>query len=169
MSKGLKSERKKITVLISCDSGELDIKDRSWIWRHLSIIMGSVAVTTLLSMLVLMDIVGNSLVCAIIRNYRNMRIPINFLIFNLATADILFALFITPKLIVSLYVKHPDGPAGTVLCKLLTGGIFAWVSAVSSICTLLAIAIERYYTVIYPHGDRWKLTKRKVKVCSKQI
>ncbi|XP_074627153.1 pyroglutamylated RF-amide peptide receptor-like [Acropora palmata] len=126
--------------------------------------MGSVAVTTLLSMLVLMDIVGNSLVCAIIRNYRNMRIPINFLIFNLATADILFALFITPKLIVSLYVKHPDGPAGTVLCKLLTGGIFAWVSAVSSICTLLAIAIERYYTVIYPHGDRWKLTKRKVKI-----
>lgn len=93
-----------------------------------------------------------------------MRIPINFLIFNLATADILFALFITPKLIVSLYVKHPDGPAGTVLCKLLTGGIFAWVSAVSSVCTLLAIAIERYYTVMYPHGDRWKLTKRKVKI-----
>ncbi|XP_015760047.1 PREDICTED: pyroglutamylated RFamide peptide receptor-like [Acropora digitifera] len=40
----------------------------------------------------------------------------------------------------------------------------SWVSAVSSVCTLLAIAIERFYTVMYPHGDRWKLTKRKVKI-----
>lgn len=95
------------------------------------------------------------------------RIPINFLIFNLATADIFFALFIAPKLIVSLYVKHPDGPASTVLCKLLAGGIFAWVSAMSSVCTLLAIAIERYYMVMYPHGDRWKLIKRKVTVCNR--
>ncbi|KAK2547278.1 hypothetical protein P5673_032834, partial [Acropora cervicornis] len=30
---GLKSEHKNITALISCDSGELHIKDRSWIWR----------------------------------------------------------------------------------------------------------------------------------------
>ncbi|XP_022806135.1 melanopsin-like [Stylophora pistillata] len=86
------------------------------------------------------------------------------LIFNLTIADILFAFIITPKLIVSLHVEHPAGPSATVLCKLLTGGIFAWVSAVSSVCTLLVIAIERYYTVMSPLGNRWKLTKRKVKI-----
>jgi len=47
---------------------------------------------------------------------------------------------------------------------ILTGGNVAWVGAASSSVTLVAIAVERYYTVMCPLGSRGKLTKRKVKV-----
>lgn len=53
---------------------------------------------------------------------------------------------------------------GTVLCKLLTGGNLAWVAGTSSLVTLVAIASERYYAVIYPIGNFGKFTKRKLKV-----
>lgn len=68
-----------------------------------------------------------------------------------------------------LSFTHPDGMTGTVLCKVLTGATVAWIGAISSILTLLLIAIERYYAVMYPHGNKGKLTRRKLKVCYLQI
>ena len=96
-----------------------------------------------------------------ISKYRN---PINYLLLNLAISDILFALFIAPKIIVSFNMSHPDGLAGVVLCKLLTGGNMAWVAGVSSIVTLVAIAFERYYAVVYPIAREKNLSRRKLKV-----
>ena len=94
------------------------------------------------------------------------RIPINYLLVNLAVADMMYATFITPKVFFKLSFKHPDGVTGTVFCKLLTDGNVAWVGAASSIVTLDITAIERYYAVMYPLGNTGKLTKRKLKVCS---
>ncbi|KAL9957205.1 hypothetical protein ACROYT_G038814 [Oculina patagonica] len=94
-----------------------------------------------------------------------MRTPINYLLVNLAVADILYATFIAPRVFFKLpFIRHPDGMTGTVLCKLLTDGNVAWVGAASSFVTLIAIAVERYYAVIYPLGTRGKLTIRKLKV-----
>ena len=92
------------------------------------------------------------------------RTPINCLLVNLAVADILYAIFVTPDTFLMLASTHPGGLTGTVLCKLLTGGNLAWVAATSSVVTLVAIASERYYAVIYPIGNLGKLTKRKLKV-----
>ena len=93
------------------------------------------------------------------------RTPINYLLVNLALADILFATFLTPDTIFKLTSIHPDGMTGTVLCKLFTGGKLAWVAAGSSVVTLVAIATERYYAVVYPLGNKGTLTKFKLKVC----
>ncbi|KAL9958278.1 hypothetical protein ACROYT_G035274 [Oculina patagonica] len=93
-----------------------------------------------------------------------MRIPVNYLLVNLAIADILYATFITPKIILSVNLSHPEGLSGAIICKLLTGGAVAWIGAFSSIATLAAIAIERYYAVIHPYSNKGKLTKRKLKV-----
>ena len=92
------------------------------------------------------------------------RTPINLLLVNLAVADILYAMFVTPDTFLMLASSHPGGTTGTVLCKLLTGGNLAWVAGTSSVVTLVAIASERYYAVIYPIGNFGKLTKRKLKV-----
>ncbi len=90
----------------------------------------------------------------------------NYLLVNLAVADILYAAFIASEVILRLTTTHPEGTAGKVLCKLiLIGGTVAWIGAVSSIITLVAIAIERYYAVVYPLGNKGKLTKGKLKVC----
>lgn len=82
---------------------------------------------------------------------------------NLAVADVLYAAFMVPG-VFQFSFTHPDGVVGTVLCKLLTAGIVAWVGATSSVITLAVIAVERYYAVMYPLGNRGKLTKGKLKV-----
>ncbi|XP_027038299.1 pyroglutamylated RF-amide peptide receptor-like [Pocillopora damicornis] len=121
-------------------------------------------ITTILLTLVAVDIAGNTLLCLIIKRHLQMRIPINYLLVNLAISDILYATFITPKIVVSFNIVHPDGTAGSVLCKLVTGGNLAWLPGITSVVTLVAIAVERYYTVLYPLDPDRKLTHRKLKV-----
>ena len=88
---------------------------------------------------------------------------------NLAVADIVYSMFLIPVLIMRFISTHPEGRTGEVLCSFLTDGNFAWVGASSSVVTLVAIALERYYAVIYPLGNKGKLTARKLKVFSKII
>lgn len=92
----------------------------------------------------------------------------NYLLVSLAVADIIFATFIAPKFILSHTYTHPGGVTGKVLCRLLTGGTLGWVGGVSSAFTLVVIAIERYYAVIYPLRNKGKLTKRKLQVRNDQ-
>ena len=47
---------------------------------------------------------------------------------------------------------------------LLADAALAWLGGNASVFTLVAIAIERYYAVIFPHGNKGKLTMRKLKV-----
>ena len=92
------------------------------------------------------------------------RTPINYLLVNLAIADALYATFVTPQTFLKISSTHPGGTTSTVLCKLVTGGWMAWLAGDSSVITLVAIAAERYFAVIYPAGNVGKLTKRKLKV-----
>lgn len=94
------------------------------------------------------------------------RTPINFLLVNLAIADMTVAMFFAPRYLFIHSITHPDGAAGLLLCKLLTSGNLAWVGAASSVVTLVSTAFERYYAVLHPHGIKGKLTKNKVKVNS---
>ena len=82
---------------------------------------------------------------------------------NLAVADITFAVFLASKFILNHTFTHPDGGAGKALCRLLTGGTLGWLGGVSSAFTLMVIAVERYFVVMYPHGNKGRLTKRKLK------
>lgn len=82
---------------------------------------------------------------------------------NLAVADITYATFNLPQLVISHINGHPEGVAGRVLC-IFRNGFLAWVGGGASIFTLVAIATERYYAVIYPLGNKEKLTIRKLKV-----
>ena len=85
---------------------------------------------------------------------------------NLAVADMMYLGFYTPKIILSLAPSaHPEGVTGRILCTLLTDGNVSRVEAISSIITLVAVATERYYAVVYPLGNKGKLTVRKLKVC----
>lgn len=89
----------------------------------------------------------------------------NYLLVNLAVADITYAAFIAPDVYFWLTSSHPEGMTGTILCKVLTGGNVAWIGAASSFVTLVAIAMERYYVVVYPLGSKGNFTERKLKVC----
>lgn len=88
---------------------------------------------------------------------------------NLAVADITFAIFLAPKFILSSSFTHPDGDAGKALCRLLTGGTLGWFGGVSSAFTLVAIAVERYFAVMYPLENKGRLTRSKLKVSNDGI
>ena len=92
------------------------------------------------------------------------RTPINYLLVNLAIADALYATFVTPQTFLKITPNHPGGTIGTFLCKLVTGGSLAWIAGNSSVITLVVIAAERYYAVIYPIGNVGKFTRGKLKV-----
>ena len=96
------------------------------------------------------------------------RTPINYLLVNLALTDAMYATFVTPQTFLKIIPTHPGGTIGTVLCKLVTGGSLAWTAGTSAVVTLVAIAAERYFAVIYPVGNAGKLTKRKLKVRHRQ-
>jgi len=85
---------------------------------------------------------------------------------NLAVADILYVTFISPNVLVIQFsfTNLPDGVTGTVLCKFFITGTIAWVGAASSILTLAVVAVERYYAVVYPLGDKEKITMDNLKV-----
>jgi len=92
------------------------------------------------------------------------RTPINYILVNLAVADAMYAPLIAPHVFFMIVPIHLGETSGTVLCKLVTSGYFAWTAAASSVFSLVAIAAERYFAVIYPVHNMGKLTKRKLEV-----
>ena len=93
------------------------------------------------------------------------RTSFNYLLVNLAVADMTVATFLAPRYIFRHTFTHPEGVSGTVLCKVVTGGDMAWVASCASVFTLVSIATERYYSIMYPLGNKGKLTDCKLKVC----
>ena len=74
-------------------------------------------------------------------------------------------IFLAPRYILNHTFTHPGGVTGNVLCRLLTGGYWGWFGASASVFCLVVLAFERYYAVVHPHGNRERLSKRKLKVC----
>ncbi|XP_068696291.1 RYamide receptor-like [Montipora foliosa] len=122
------------------------------------------AVTTgVSSILIVICIIGNSLVCAVIRRNRDMRMPINYLLVNMAVADICYSAFHVSELIFRLISTKPEGMSGEVFCFMRVASI-QWIGAVCSTFTLVVIAVERYFAVTNPHSNQRKISKEKLKV-----
>lgn len=115
------------------------------------------------SLLVAINLIGNTLVCLVVWRNRCLRNPMNYLLVSLACADLMVAIFIAPQYIFLHTYRHPQGLAGDFLCKLLTGGNLMWTGGVVSVVTLIAIAFERYLAVFYPHDEKRRISKTKLK------
>ena len=114
------------------------------------------------SLSIVTNLFGNILVCLIVLLFRDMRIPMNYLLVNLAVSDMMVAVFMTPMYVFSR-TNHPSGSLGDYLCKTLTGDALAWTGALASIFTLVCVAVERYLAVTYPHNRKKRLTSKKLK------
>lgn len=112
---------------------------------------------------VLANLLGNSLVCYVVLFFRDMRIPMNYLLVNLAVSDMMVAVFLIPIYILSRFMNHPTGALGSILCKTLTSDVLAWTGALASNFTLVCVAFERYLAVTYPYEEKKRLTSKKLK------
>ena len=118
--------------------------------------------TVAFSVIVLMNLLGNGLVCLVVFKFRGMRAPINYLLVNLAVSDMMVALAITPQYVIRWTFHHPNGTAGDYMCKFITGGNFIWIGGAASAFSLVVVAVERYFAIVRPLSDRSRLTNRRL-------
>ncbi|KAI8521944.1 Neuropeptide FF receptor 2 [Branchiostoma belcheri] len=106
-------------------------------------------------------IVGNLLVIYVVMKIPRMRTVTNYFILNLATSDLLVAVFCIPFTLVDNIIK--GWPFGEFMCRLSPAA--ATISVAASVFTLVAIALDRNgistgmsLTHIYAHipGNRWE-------------
>ena len=114
------------------------------------------------SLSIVTNLVGNIFVCLVVLMFRDMRIPMNYLLLNLAVSDMMVAVFMAPTYIFS-HINHPSGSLGNYLCKTLTGDALAWTGALASNFTLVCVAVERYLAVTFPYSRKKRLTSKKLK------
>lgn len=115
------------------------------------------------SLMLTINLLGNSLVIHVVLRNRRMQTPMNYLLSNLALADLLFAVFFIPRRLFITELKQPGGWVGDFLCKTFTHANLSWVASVAAVITLLFIAWERYVAIIHPHSLRGRMTKGKLR------
>ena len=108
--------------------------------------------TIVYSLLFIFSLVGNSLVIAVILRNRRLRTIINFFILNMAISDLLTPLFALTRRIKDVYLPYGlwviDGVFGSITCKLVP---FAEDTSIAvSVLTLEIIAVERFFSVVFP-------------------
>ncbi|XP_078347398.1 neuropeptide FF receptor 2-like [Oculina patagonica] len=130
----------------------------------MKVTIGGLILSISFGILVLIDLIGNTLVILVVASKRYMHTSVNYLLVNLALADILIGLAILPQYVLRFAFVHPQGDLGDVLCKFITGGNFIWVGGAASLFTLMAIAFERYFAVLRPYTALGKITARKLKI-----
>ena len=121
-------------------------------------------IRTISSILILADVVGNSLVILVIIRNRSMKTPLNYLVLNLAVADLTAGVFLAPSLMLEPTTTYPPGLTGEVLCRLFTSGYVAWLGFFSSVYSLVFIAFDRYYAIMKPYSIRRRTTIKKLKI-----
>ncbi|XP_066942819.1 prolactin-releasing peptide receptor-like [Macrobrachium rosenbergii] len=102
----------------------------------------------------LLGIFGNCLVCYVVFRNKNMHTVTNYFITNLALADILLCVLAVP--FTPLYTFMGEWLFGSVLCHIVTmaQGTSVYVSSL----TLMSIAIDRFFVILYPFRPRLKVT-----------
>ena len=104
--------------------------------------------------------VGNVLVIRIVHKTPPMHTTTNYLVVNLAVADVITVL-LWPLFISSSYVNQyfSDG-VGNFICKFTA---FTEMSVMASSFTLTVLAVERYHALIKPLRRKLRLTEDNVK------
>lgn len=106
-------------------------------------------------------LVGNGLVCFIVKTSPRMKTVTNYFIVNLAVGDILMTVFCVPFSFVSMLVLR-YWPFGAAMCKVVNYS--QAVSVLVSAYTLLAISFDRYMAIMRPLKPRLGKTAAKMVV-----
>lgn len=120
-----------------------------------------IVLITAYTIVVLVGICGNSLVIEVVRKKRFMHTTMNFLLVNLAIADLLTLIWCLPGTVLS-YTVRPNGQLGTFLCKFITTHRIAGIGMIVSGLTLTLISVERYKALVIPMETRFRLSKGNV-------
>ena len=109
-----------------------------------------IGVTFAYCLIFIFSLTGNILIGTIVYKAKTMRKLINFFIVNMAMSDLLFNIFVIPRLIIMLYTDSwlIGGALGQAFCKLKS--FIPDVSTAVSIQSLVLIAVDRFGAVVFP-------------------
>ena len=117
---------------------------------------------TLYSFIVFFGVLGNGIIIAIVRKTPAMHTTTNYLLLNLAIADLLTLLFCPGFYDFAVHNFRLGSTPGDIVCKLFAGNAIVCITFDASVLTLCMIAMERYLGIVKPFNKRWSLTKKKV-------
>ena len=113
----------------------------------------------LCSFILAIGIIGNLLVIIVILTSSVLRSSTNLFLLNLSVADLLVLATCTPTWMVEIVIRHDAWIMGKAMCYLVT---FVENSVShTSILTILAITVERYYAICLPLKASVVCTKSK--------
>ncbi|XP_063363490.1 prolactin-releasing peptide receptor-like [Cydia amplana] len=100
-----------------------------------------------------LGLLGNLLVCFVVIRNKAMQTVTNLFITNLALSDILLCIFAVP--FTPLYSFRGTWGWGSILCHIMpfAQGCSVYISTL----TLMSIAIDRFFVIIYPFRPRMKI------------
>ncbi|MPC71441.1 prolactin-releasing peptide receptor-like [Portunus trituberculatus] len=101
----------------------------------------------------MLGVFGNCLVCYVVFRNKHMQNVTNYFITNLALADILLCVLAVP--FTPFYTFMGEWMFGRLLCHLVT--MAQGTSVYVSTLTLMSIAIDRFFVIIYPFRPRLSL------------
>ena len=116
--------------------------------------------TSLYSFIVFFGVVGNSIVITIVRKTPSMHTTTNFLLMNLAVADLLTLSLCPGVYDFALHNIRLSTTSGDIFCKILAGNAVVCISFDASVLTLCVIAVERYIGIIRPFKRTGHLTRK---------
>lgn len=119
--------------------------------------------SVLYSLIVLLGVVGNGLVIIIVRKTPSMHTTTNYLLMNLAVADLLTLLFCPGLYDYALSRVHLEGFWGDLICKLFAGNAIVPITINVAVLTVCTIAVERYLALLKPFRSNLRITEGKVK------
>ena len=117
---------------------------------------------SLSSVLILTNIPGNVLVilAVVLDPNKNLRSPFNWLVVNLAAADLMVGVITLPFSVYYL-IKEGLGHRG-LSNEMITSHMFFYVSCTASVLSLISLAVERYLAVRKPNTYRTKVTNKRI-------
>ena len=112
-------------------------------------------IITMYTIVIILGVGGNTIVCYIVFTSRKMRTVMNFFIVSLAFSDILMAMICIPFTFIANLIIN-SWPFGDTLCPIVS--FLQAVTVFMSSFTLVAISLDRYSAIVHPL--RPKMTKR---------
>ena len=122
----------------------------------------NVAFAVMYSFIIIIGVPANCIIITIVRKTPSMHTTTNYLLLNLAVAD-LTTLMMCPGIYDYTLTKvHLDRTVGDFVCKVFAGNAVVPVTMNAAALTVSTIAVERYLALVKPFQTGLRLTKKRV-------
>ncbi|XP_033647363.1 histamine H1 receptor-like [Asterias rubens] len=120
----------------------------------------AVPFATIMTLLSLITIFGNSLVIYAVRTEKRLQTVSNYFIVSLAVSDFLIGMIVMP--LSTVYFVSEDWVLGLVPCQIWL--CIDYVSSTASIFNLLVLSLDRYWSIRYPLKYMRKRTGKRASI-----